>query len=206
MKRSHFIGIIIFCMLSLHSKGQSSMGVKADLNFSGFMITQSTNLKNTMKAGYSVGFFYNYLWFENSGVQVDIMFRCRTSKIEMRKSGETADYSYFGIEIPLNYVKKVELDDHIVLLGMGSHISYGLQSRFKSVHQNINPYKKDPLSEKAMMRRWDYGVGFIFGYEMKNGVQFNFNSLLGFRNLAIDELDNAQMVSFSVGLGVGYRF
>jgi len=159
-----------------------------------------------MKAGYAAGFFYNYLWRETAGIQADMLFRFRSSTIESKEGGEKADFSYYGIELPVYFMQKIEIDDYFALLGIGPYASYGLQSRLKSPHQNIDPYKIDPLSEKSKMHRWDFGVGFIIGYELKSGLQFNFNYLMGFRNLVNDGFEGSNMIANSLGFGVGYRF
>jgi hypothetical protein len=75
-------GFVLGCMLAFSAKGQSSAGVKADLGLTGLMVTQSTNLKSSMRAGGSAGFFYKYALTENIGAQADMMFRYRSSGIE----------------------------------------------------------------------------------------------------------------------------
>ena len=93
--------MILFCVLSFPAKAQSSAGIKADVNLSGLLISQSVNLKNSMKAGGSAGFFYKYAFLENRAVEADMMFHFRTSKMKNKTTGETSDYLYFGIELPL---------------------------------------------------------------------------------------------------------
>ena len=49
--------LALFCMIAFSAKDQSSAGVKADVNLSGLVISQTVNLKSNMKAGGSAGFF-----------------------------------------------------------------------------------------------------------------------------------------------------
>ena len=102
--------MMTFCMLTFHIKGQSSSGVKADANLSNFWINQSTHLKSSMKAGGSAGFFYKYT-LHNRAIETDIMFRYLTSEFKNRDTGETADYRYFGIELPVYFMLQAEIDN-----------------------------------------------------------------------------------------------
>ena len=205
MKTSHFIVILTFCMFTFHTKGQSSAGVKADVNLSNFWINQSTHLKNSMKTGGSAGFFYKFT-LHNRALETDLMFRYLSSEFKNRATGETADYRYFGIELPVYLMLQAEIDSQILYVGMGPFASFGFSSYYQSALRRIELYREDPISGKATMQRWDYGVGFIFGYELKCRLQFNFNYHLGFRNMMGGGFENVNMVSQLNSLGVGYRF
>jgi len=193
-------------MLSLHANGQSSMGVKSDVNLSNFWINQSTHVKNSMKTGGSAGFFYKYKWREYRVLQMDMMFRYRTSEFKNHDTGETADYSYFGIEIPVYSMLQAEIDNQIIYVGLGPFASVGICSRSRSNDRSINLYQKDPTYNKTPIHRWNFGAAFIIGYELQCRLQFNFNYQLGFRNMAGEVFENVDMISQMFGLGVGYRF
>ena len=193
-------------MLSLHTKGQSSVGVKTDVNLSNFWVNQSTHLKSSMNVGSSAGFFYNYKWHGNRAAQADMMFRYRTSKLKNQDTDETADYRYFGIELPVYFMLHGEIDNQTIYLGMGPFASFGLFSRYQSAYRNVDVYKEDTIGDKEMMRRCDYGVGFIIGFELKCRLQINFNYQMGFRNLVSDGFAKVNMVSQLNSFGVGYRF
>ena len=111
--------MILFCVLSFPAKAQSSAGIKADVNLSGLLISQSVNLKNSMKAGGSAGFFYKYEFLENRAVEADIMFHFRTSKMTNKTTGETSDYLYFGIELPLYALIQADIDNRKLYFGLG---------------------------------------------------------------------------------------
>jgi len=159
-----------------------------------------------MKVGGSAGFFYKYAHTENRAIQTDIMFRYLTSEFKNQSTGETADYRYFGIELPVYLMLQAEIDNQTLYLGMGPFTSFGISSYYKSTFRSIELYEEDPISGKATMNRWDYGVGFIIGYELKCRLQFNFNYHLGFRNMVGGGFEDMDMISQLVGLGVGYRF
>ena len=101
--------------------------------------------------------------------------------------------SFFGIVITFQ-----------VQFRLGPLVSFGLFSHSETDTRRINLYKKDPTSDRAAIRRWDFGAGIMIGYETKCNLQFNFNFQLGFRNMFDASYENVEL--FSVGVGVGYRF
>jgi len=204
MKKWYFIQIM-FCFLSFPAKAQSSAGIKADVSMSGFLTSQSANLKIRSKSGCSAGFFYNYKFIENVAVQANMMLRYRASEIKNQTTGETADFYYLSVELPLYSLRQAEMDNSVLYFGFGASASYGLTARFQSEAQRINPYKR-AQSGDTMLRRWDFGIGFIIGYETKYNLQFNFNCQLGLRNLVNEGFENVEMLSQLISLGAGYRF
>ena len=206
MKKVLITVLALLCMLSFHAKGQSSAGVKADANLSAFWINEATHLKSSIKTGGSAGFFYKHTRHENRAIEVDLVFRYRTSEIERQTTGEKGDYSYFGIELPLFSTIQAEIDNQIIYLGLGPFASYGMFSRYLSDNQNYNLYKKNQSGDKSIMHRWDFGVGFIVGFELKCRLQFNLNYQMGVRNLVDEGFEGVNMISQLVSFGVGYRF
>jgi len=199
--------MILFCMFSfLPAKAQSSAGVKADVNLSGLLTNQSEYLKNSMKAGGSAGFFYKNKWCENRAVEADLMFRYHTSELKNLSTNETADYRYFGIELPVYFMMQADIDDRKLYLGMGPFASFGLFSLYETETRRINLYKKDIASGRTSVRRWDFGAGIIIGYETKCNLQININYQLGLRNLLDTSLEKVEMFTQLVSFGIGYRF
>jgi hypothetical protein len=171
----------------------------------GFLTNQSAHLESSIKAGSSAGIFYTYKYNENRAVETDIMFHYSASEIYSRDTGETADYSCLSIELPLYAMIQADIDNRSLYLGIGPFASLGLYSRYKSEICCINLYENKQNTGKPTIRRFDFGAGFILGYELKCSIQFNFNFKLGFRNLLDTNYENGEMISRMVSFGVGYR-
>ena len=204
MKKTYFIGIIFFCMFSFHAKSQSSVGAKVDMNLSNFAV-KTTHLKSSINVGGSAGLFYKYTR-HNRAIETDVMFRYLTSKFKNLDTGETADYRYIGIALPVYFLMQADIDNQSLYLGMGPFASYGMSGYYKSNNQRIDLYSENPINGKAKMRRWDFGAGFITGYELKCRLQFNLNFQIGFRNMIKNGFESDELMSVLLGLGVGYRF
>ncbi len=135
-----------------------------------------------------------------------MMFHYQTSGIEDSNTGNKSDYHYVGMEMPVYGMMQAELESSMLYLGFGPFASVGLMSRYETDGHSIDPYKKSRASGRAMMHRWDFGIGFIFGYELGLGLQFNVNYHLGFRNMLNAGSDKTTMTPQMFGAGVGYRF
>ena len=134
------------------------------------------------------------------------MLRYKTSEFKNISVDETADYHYFGIEIPVYSLLQIDIGEQILYFGIGTFASFGLVSNYESAHRHIDLYLKDSISGKTMMRRCDFGMGFKAGYELKSRLQFNFSCQIGFRNIVNDWFENVNMISQTFNFGVGYRF
>ena len=206
MRKFPYIVFIAFCMIALHAKGQSSVGIKTDMNLSDFLVNDTSHLKSSMRASVSAGFFYKYTWDDNAGLQADMLFRYRTSEIKNLTTGETGDYRYCGIELPVYHILQIDVKQNLLYIGMGSFASFGLFSRYETGTRSTDLYKKDPTSGKTMLYHWNFGTDFILGYELECKLQFNFNFQLGLRNLFDKSFGNVWMNSLLISLGAGYRF
>jgi hypothetical protein len=206
MKPVHFFAMMTFCMMTFHAGGQSSFGIKADVNLSNFLTNQSMQVVSSARAGSTAGIFCKYTLNESRAVEMDMMFNYRASKIHNGNTGETAAYRHLSMELPLYAMLQADIDDQSLYLGLGPFVSVGLHSRYKSAIRDINLYEKEQNTDKATIHRFDFGVGFIIGYELKCNIQINASFQLGFRNLLGANYENVEMISTLFSFGAGYRF
>ena len=76
--------------------------------------------------------------------------------------------------------------DAKLYIGAGPSIELGLMAKYKiDGAENINLYKKDPITDKAAMTQLSMGMASIIGYEFANGIQIN----AGYRFGVTDVLD-----------------
>ena len=60
-----------------------------------------------------------------------------------------------------------------IFIGADPYVGFGLDARQSS--GNIDLYQKDAAIGKAIMHRWDFGLGAMFSYEFKSGKSFSAN-------------------------------
>ena len=207
MKKLILCGIMItLCSLVPKLQAQPAVGVKAGVNLSNFWISESAQLESSMKTGFSSGIFLRCLLRDYVGLEADMMLRYQNSVMKDLTTGEESDCRFLDFEIPVYGMIQANIEQDMVFLGFGPFASVGLAGRFESAGNRTDPYKKSGTDSNAMLHRWNFGVGFIAGYELEMGLQFNINYRLGFRNVLDADSDKASMIPQLMELGVGYRF
>ena len=207
MKKLIFcLTMISFCPLIPKLQAQSAVGMKVGVNLSDFWVSESAQLESSSKAGFSLGNFFRCQLREYVGLEIDMMFRYQNSEMKDLVTGKTSDCYFLSFEIPVYSMLQAYIKQNMVYLGGGLFTSYGIISRFESGGSRIDPYKKYDTNSKTMLHRWNFGVGFIVGYELEIGLQFNINYHLGFRNVLDANSDRGAMIPKLMELGIGYRF
>ena len=207
MKKLILCGImIVLCSFIPKIKAQPAVGMKAGVNLSNFWLSESAQLENSMKPGFSSGFFFRFRLRDNVCLETDMMFRCQNSEMKDLTTGKTSDCRFLDFEIPVYCMIQADIEQNMMYLGFGPFASVGLISRFESGGSRTDPYKKKGPNGKAMMHRRNFGVGFIAGYELGLGLQFNINYQLGLINVLDADSDKATMIPQLMEFGIGYRF
>ncbi len=113
------------------------------------------------------------------------------------------------IELPLNLAYTVAVGDNFLVLGAGPYGAYGINGKNK-VTTTIGGVKDESEenvefgSGDEQVKRFDYGVNFMAGYLVGNGLMIKLNYSLG-----LAELSNASQAKYKnsyLGLTLGYFF
>ena len=128
-------------------------------------------------------------------------------KVSELKNGTTnkkTNYAYWGLELPIYAIGQLQLGKGKGFIGIGPYVSTGLSLVSKS--DNANLYKKDKITNKRRMNRWDVGLGFMLGYEFEKGISLHAGYQLGFVNMLSVQKDDYSMTNLAVSLGIAYKF
>ncbi|MCC8145496.1 MAG: porin family protein [Bacteroidales bacterium] len=177
-------------------------GIKAQLNMSNFIMSDISHGKSTMGFGPSLGGFMTVQFHENFALQPELLFHFKSS--ENKIDGFKTDYEYWGAEIPIYLVGQMQLGMGKGYVGLGPYVGFGFDAKWTDGNEK-NLYK-EYNGKKAFMKRWDFGVGAMVGYEFDNGVSINANYQIGLIDVLDRDKKNATMRNQTVSLGVGYRF
>jgi len=127
----------------------------------------------------------------------------------------TREISMNYIEVPLNLVYKPLVGSGRFILGFGPYVGYSFGGKAKftgtlaPADRNINYTKTAPINETnnfANYKPLDVGGNFFFGYELRNGINFVFNSSLGLININSQTNNKLAEKNTGFGLSIGYRF
>lgn len=179
-----------------------SGGVKADANMANFLLTDLDAQKSTMKVGASLGGFMKVEFGENFALQPELLFHYKQSKMETGKLED--DFEYWGMEIPVYAIGQMKMGAGKGFVGVGPYVGYGFSAKYKDADKDL--YKKDKLTDKAVLNRWDFGLGATLGYEFNSGFSVSASYKIGLIDTLDALKDDATMRNQSVSLGVGYRF
>jgi len=181
----------------------ASFGVKATAGLADFVIRDMGDYKSTGQLGTAVGVFLK-LESRHFALQYELLLRYRTCGLDSTATQTKTDYTYWGLELPILLMGQIPVGSGKIFIGAGPYASVGLDA--VQSPGNIDLYRKDPDTGKAVMQRWDFGLSAIAGYEFKNGISIHAGYQAGLLNVLSAEKDNSTMRNQWLGVGVGYKF
>ena len=181
----------------------ASFGFKVSAAMSDFIIRNTDDYQSNMKFGTSGGIFLK-LESQYFALQYELALRFRSFEMENTVLKTKTDYQYWGLELPIYFMGLIPTSSGQIFIGAGPYVSVGLD--FKQEQGNIDLLKKDNVSDKSVMNRWDFGLNAMAGYEFKIGLSLFANYQVGLINMLQAEKDNMTMKNQTVGFGIGYKF
>jgi len=195
------IAVLLFAVTSLNARVNTSVGLKIQANYSKYRISGMGDADSKYGAGAGIGGFAKIEFGEHFALQPELLLNFTDSKI---KNNGSTKYCYVGLEIPLYAVGQINAGNGKLFLGAGPYAAYGITNKAKN-GSSVNLYKKQNGQNKAMMDRFDFGVGGILGYEFEGGFIVNAGYRMGLKdNLKSGWAGSMKTSAFS--LGVGYKF
>jgi len=185
-------------------KMQASLGIKANVGPSNFVIGGMPDCQSNMGLSTLKGGFLK-LETRYFALQYELLVRYRSSEMEDTISQTKTDYRYWGLEIPIYIMGQIPIKAGKFFIGAGPYVGFGLDARQSP--GNVNLYKKDNATGKAIMHRWDFGIGTMLGFEFNNGISLNVGCYQGgVINVLSAEKSDRNMKTQVVNFGIGYKF
>lgn len=197
MKKFFLATALIIGLGFMQVNAQVNFGIKAEANLSNFLLTDMAGAESNFGVGASLGAFTEFEFGEHFALQPELLFHYKTSEL---KDGASIDYQYFGAEIPIYAVGKVNLGAGKAYLGAGPYFGVGFDAKYKAGGSDINLYKD------KVLQRFDLGAGVMLGYEFGFGLQINAGYKMGFFDAVDAESDIVTMRNEAISLGLAYKF
>jgi len=201
MKKLLLSAAILFGSLGAFAQGGLGYGLRAGVNIPKY----STGLDETKS---NTGFFLTgYLdapISPNFSIQPGLSLQNKGTKWKPVGDQREGKESIMTLDIPVNAVLKFPTTSGNFFLGAGPYVGFGLSGKFKgedSQGKFENDIKFGTGSDKDL-KRTDFGVNFLAGYQLSNGFQINAGYGLGLTNLAPNDGSIKNRV-WSVGIGFG---
>lgn len=136
----------------------------------------------------------------------------------------------FYIEIPVNLVAKFEAGPGKLFVGAGPYVSFGVAGKYKMTYSGpkaasrieagLSKNKESDLkfgtnskstsdSDRKQLKSLDFGLNFLLGYQLTNGLSINGGYGLGLTNISsnTDLPNNKESLENSViSVGLGFAF
>ena len=180
----------------------ASFGIKANANISNFVIRDNDYLRSNSGFGFSAGIFMK-AETGNYAFQLELLLHHKTSEIENETDQTKADYTFWGLEIPMYHMGQINTRAGKIFIGAGPYASLGLDAVQNP--GNFDLYNKNN-NGKSTMQRWDVGISAIAGYEFNCGIIISVIYQVGLINMMSAEKNNMALKSRTVNFGIGYKF
>jgi len=202
MKKLLLSAAILFGSLGAFAQGGLGYGLRAGVNIPKYSLSNESTQSNT-------GFFVTgYL-----DAPVSPYFSIQPGLSLQNKGGKWTQASeikesVMSLDIPVNLVAKLPTGDSgNFFIGAGPYVGFGLSGKRKGELGEGNVKIERDLNfgsnENDDLKRTDFGINFLAGYQLTNGFQINAGYGLGLTNLAPASGDMAKNRIWSIGIGFG---
>jgi hypothetical protein len=225
--KTRFISLLMILTLAgsfaiAQGTSKMSFGLKGGVNFQNLNGKNYTGdkLTNDMLIGYHAGVDVQIPIAPQFYFQPGLLYSMKGAKNTYTVTGteytSTTKLSY--IEMPLNLVYKALVGKGYFMLGFGPYVGYGFSGKViteggsttvdqKIKFQNVVETGEDPTV--PYYKAFDIGGNIFAGYELANGLFFQFNTQLGMVKInpeyKILPDDKSSVKNTGFGLSLGYR-
>ena len=184
---------------------KASLGIKANAGLSNFVIRDIPDCRSNMDFSMLAGGFLKLESYGGFALQYELFIHYRSSVMEDAVLQTKTNYQYWGLELPIYIMGQIRTKAGKIFMGAGPYVGFGIDA--KQAPGNVNLYRKDQTTGKAMMHRWDFGLGTLLGFEFNNGISLNAGCYQGgLINVLSAEKHDKSMKNQVVNFGIGYKF
>jgi len=203
-------------LLAVGAQAQVGFGLKAGVNFPSYSYGDSEELSDTKSAvNFHVTGYLDAQLAPGFYIQPGLSLQGKGAKFaEATIGGTTYDVSQntMWLDVPVNFVGKFPVGMGGLFIGAGPYVGFGLSGKNKLNSQDgegdfssttLNEFS---FGEDETLKGTDFGVNFLAGFKLGNGLLLHANYGLGLTNIAgakslSDEIKNR---GFAVGIGVEF--
>ncbi|QIH36089.1 porin family protein [Sphingobacterium sp. DR205] len=201
MKKLLLSAAILFGSLGAFAQGGLGYGLRAGVNIPKYSTSFGDTKSNT---GFFVTGYLDAPVSPYFSVQPGLSLQNKGAKWLETSNGDVKE-SVMSLDIPVNLVAKLPTGGSgNFFIGAGPYVGFGLSGKQKATGGDVK-FEEDiefGSGEGKHLKRTDFGVNFLAGYQLTNGFQINAGYGLGLTNLAPNSGSIKNRV-WSVGIGFG---
>lgn len=189
-------------------------GIKAGVAFPTIDFSNEIASRNTdSKTSFYVGAIADINISPLFSFQPGLTYIGKGAKFNMRKAMEEIDidpsdlqgneiftFNYSYLELPVNFLANFKVGGGKFFIGAGPYVAYAISA-------NLESTEKDDLefgSEDGLYRRVEFGINFLGGYTLINGLNLHAGYGLGLTTIQNSSESSSKHKVFSVGLGFNF--
>ncbi|GAA0882198.1 MULTISPECIES: porin family protein [Sphingobacterium] len=209
MKKLLLSAAILFGSLGAFAQGGLGYGLRAGVNIPKYSFENGSSESNT---GFFVTGYLDAPISPNFSIQPGLSLQNKGGKYTATSDNATGELkqSIMSLDIPVNAVAKFPTGGSgNFFIGAGPYVGFALSGKNKFEASSNNASVKREWDVKFgsgdgdELKRTDFGINFLAGYQLSNGFQINAGYGLGLTNLSpVSNLSTKNRV-WSVGIGFG---
>ncbi|MCS4227560.1 porin family protein [Sphingobacterium sp. BIGb0165] len=204
MKKLLLSAAILFGSLGAFAQGGLGYGLRAGVNIPKYSIENGSSESNT---GFFVTGYLDAPVSPYFSIQPGLSLQNKGAKWSIGDGNNSAEVkqSVMSLDIPVNLVAKLPTGGSgNFFIGAGPYVGFGLSGKNKASGNGgkVETDVKFGSGDGDELKRTDFGVNFLAGYQLTNGFQINAGYGLGLTNLAPNSGSIKNRV-WSVGIGFG---
>ncbi len=221
MKKIYTLLILAFLSMHIFAQDQSNFkfGLKAGVNLNGAKIKftyEGADIVSKTIISFQFAGYADYAISPSISIQSGLALNGKGGKIEYvstfsgltLKGDSTINIMY--LEIPLNIVYKI----NNIYVGAGPYFAYALSGKTKYSREIPGLYNEDGTGKVefgdddylTQLKRSDYGINFLLGYQLESGLNLTAGYALGLRNLVPNPPEDYRVKNSTISLSIGYSF
>lgn len=208
MKKLLLSAAILFGSVGAFAQGGLGYGLRAGVNIPKYSYENGSSESNT---GFFVSGYLDAPVSPYFSIQPGLSLQNKGGKRTISEGSSSGEFkqSIMSLDIPVNLVAKLPTGESgNFFVGAGPYVGFGLSGKNK-VKGNIGNWGAEGETDVKFgsgnddqLKRTDFGINFLAGYQLTNGFQINAGYGLGLTNLAPNSGSIKNRV-WSVGIGFG---
>ncbi len=199
-------------LLAVGAQAQVGFGLKAGANFPSYSYGDSDELSDTKSTvNFHVTGYLDAKVASGFYIQPGISLQGKGAKLVESSilGGSEITQNTMWLDVPVNFVGKFPLVVGNLFVGAGPYVGFGLSGKNKySVNEGSTTSESEfEFGKDNTLKGTDFGVNFLAGFKLGNGLLLNANYGLGLTNIAGSNniwSDDIKNRGFSVGIGVEF--
>ncbi|WP_282637472.1 porin family protein [Sphingobacterium thalpophilum] len=211
MKKLLLSAAILFGSLGAFAQGGLGYGLRAGVNIPKYSMENGNSESNT---GFFVTGYLDAPVSPYFSIQPGLSLQNKGGKwsetLNDNNNGITVKQSIMSLDIPVNLVAKLPTGaSGNFFVGAGPYVGFALSGKNKFEGDLGNSGLQDEedvqfgSGDGDELKRTDFGINFLAGYQLTNGFQINAGYGLGLTNLSPNSNLSTKNRIWSIGIGFG---